>query len=75
MIVDRFYHNLGDYQATILEDQSVIKNLLCEVALTNGINTDDDPKGEKRKREDTDRKRDQAKKKAKTNAREMLRMQ
>ena len=36
----------------ILENQSVIMNLLCEVASASGINTDDVPKGEKNKRED-----------------------
>ena len=46
-------------------------NLLCEVASTSGINTDDVPKGEKkkrgdieRKREDTERKREQEKERA-----------
>ena len=39
-------------QASILENQSVIMNLLCEVASASGINTDDVPKGEKRKMED-----------------------
>ena len=34
-------------QAIILENQSVILNLLCEVASANGISTDDVPKGEK----------------------------
>ena len=45
-------------QAIILENQSVIMNLLCEVASANGINTDDVPKGEneeKKKREVTER--------------------
>ena len=50
-------------QTPILKNQIVIINLLCEVALTIGINTDNVPKEEKRKREDTDRKREQANKK------------
>ena len=35
-------------QASILENHSVILNLLCEVASGNGINTEDVPKGEKK---------------------------
>ena len=48
-------------QAIILENQSVILNLLCEVASANGISTDDVPNGEKRQKtkqhEDGKRKR------------------
>ena len=56
-------------QASILENQYVIMNLLCEVASASGINTDDVPKGEKevkKKREVTERGSgsEQAKKKA-----------
>ena len=35
-------------QASILENQFVILNLLCEVASANGISTYDVPKGEKK---------------------------
>ena len=49
-------------QASILENQSVIINLLCEVASANGINTDDVPKGEN---EDKKRSGDEEKKKRK----------
>ena len=69
-------------QASILENQSVIMNFLCEFATASGINTDDVPNGEEKKREDIERKREdtkrgankQRKKHPKTNARGMLRM-
>ena len=58
-------------QASILENQSLIMNLLCKVAPASGIYTNNVPKGKKKKREDIERKRDvtergskQAKKKA-----------
>ena len=35
-------------QASILEKQSMILNLLCEVASVTRISTDDVPKGEKK---------------------------
>ena len=50
-------------QASILENQYVIMNLLCEVDAASGITTDDVPKGEKRKRETESRRKDEAKKK------------
>ena len=45
-------------QASILKNQYVIMNLLCEVSSTSGINTNDVPKGKKKKREDIERKRE-----------------
>ena len=52
-------------QDNILENQSVIMNLLCEFVVACGNTTDDVPKGEKRKRETESRRRDEANKKKK----------
>ena len=48
--LNQWLDTLEDTQAIILENQSVILNLLCEFASTNGISTDDVPKGEKKRK-------------------------